>query len=250
MQVEENKVYCMDCGELFKQLPDNSIDLIITDPPYGIQYVNHFTRNRHNPLQGDEGIDYDWLAGECYRVLKDNAHAYFFTRFDKYPLHYYSLINAGFIVKNCLVIEKGTLGGIGDLSGSYANNSEWVIFCHKGRRKFEKTQLVKRLKKPKEGYRFRLDSCWFGSAYPKSTYNSVWQKKNGIYHPTIKSVECVEWLIQLSSKQGDFILDPYLGTGTTAVAALRSKRRFIGCEIDSSYYEIAVRRINEERNTR
>ena len=241
MRVEENKVYCMDCGELFGQLPGNSIDLIITDPPYGIQYVNHFTRNRHNPLKGDEGIDYDWLADECYRVLKDNAHAYFFTRFDRYPLHYHSLINAGFIIKNCLVIEKGTLGGIGDLSGSYA---------HKGRRKFEKTQLVKRIKKPKEGYRFRLDSCWFGSAYPKSTYNSVWQKKNGIYHPTIKNVECVEWLVQLSSKQGDFLLDPYLGTGTTAIAAIRNKRRFIGCEIDSHYYEIAVRRINEERNTR
>ncbi|MFR8230003.1 MAG: DNA methyltransferase [Anaeromassilibacillus sp.] len=63
-------------------------------------------------------------------------------------------------------------------------------------------------------------------------------------------MECVEWLVQLSSKQGDFLLDPYLGTGTTAIAAIRNKRRFIGCEIDSHYYEIAVRRINEERNTR
>lgn len=54
---------------------------------------------------------------------------------------------AGFTVKNCLVVEKGTIGGIGDLTGSYANNAEWIIFCQKGRRTFQHTTLLENRKK-------------------------------------------------------------------------------------------------------
>lgn len=71
-----------------------------------------------------------------------NSHAYFFTRFDCYPYHFQCLQEAGFTIKNCLVIEKGTLGGIGDLKGSYASSAEWVIFCQKGRRVFNSTTLL------------------------------------------------------------------------------------------------------------
>ena len=107
----------MDCMELFPAVPDGCVSMILTDPPYGIRYQNHFTSRRHPKLAGDEGIDYERFAAESYRILKDNAHAYFFTRFDCYPHHYGCLERAGFTVKNCLVVEKGTVGGIGDLQG-------------------------------------------------------------------------------------------------------------------------------------
>ena len=115
--------------ELLRQMPDESVSMILTDPPYGISYQNNFTNRKHRMLEGDDGIDYEKFAGQSYRILKENTHAYFFTRFDCYPYHYECLVRAGFSVKNCMVVEKGTVGGIGDLSGSYANNAEWIIFC-------------------------------------------------------------------------------------------------------------------------
>ena len=115
----ENRIFCEDCLTFMKGIPDGSVSLILTDPPYGIHYSNQFAKNPHTMLPGDDGIDYPAFARESYRILRMNSHAYFFTRFDCYPYHFQCLQEAGFTIKNCLVIEKGTLGGIGDLKGSY-----------------------------------------------------------------------------------------------------------------------------------
>lgn len=142
MDLVRNRIFHKDCFKLMEQLPDESVSLILTDPPYGIRYQNQFTQRRHPPIAGDGGIDYGRFAKESYRILQDNSHAYFFTRFDCYAYHYNCLEQAGFSIKNCLVVEKGTVGGIGDLQGSYANNAEWIIFCQKGRRLFNHTILI------------------------------------------------------------------------------------------------------------
>lgn len=251
-----NELYCMDCMALFPLIPDRYVSMILTDPPYGISYQNQFTRQRHPILTGDCGIDYIRFAEESYRILKENSHAYFFTRFDCYPEHFHCLKQAGFSIKNCLVVEKGTVGGIGDLRGSYANNAEWIIFCQKGRREFNHTALMENKRggevvhpgySPVSRYKTRLNSCWFGAEYPKATYNSSWQKKNQVYHPTIKNVELLSWLIQLSSQPGEIVFDGFMGTGSTALAALKNGRNYLGAEICPGYYETAKKRIAEER---
>lgn len=142
-----NHVYQMDCLELMKQMPDETVSMILTDPPYGISYQNQFTNQRHLVLEGDSGIPYERFASESYRILRGNSHAYFFTRYDCYPYHYECLKQAGFSVKNCMVIEKGTIGGIGDLKGSFANNAEWIIFCQKGRGFLTELRFLKIRKK-------------------------------------------------------------------------------------------------------
>lgn len=246
----------MDCMALFPLLPDGCVSMILTDPPYGISYQNHFAKQHHPVLMGDCGIDYICFAEESYRILKENAHAYFFTRFDCYPYHIQCLQQAGFLIKNCLIVEKGTVGGIGDLRGSYANNTEWIIFCQKGRREFNHTTLMGNKKSgevvhpgsdPVPKYKTRFNSCWFGEKYPKATYNSSWQKKHKIYHPTIKNVEFLSWLIQLSSQPGEIIFDGFMGTGSTALAAIKNNRHYLGTEICPTYYEIAKKRIERER---
>lgn len=253
----ENRIIYGDCLEFMKEIPDASVSLILTDPPYGIRYCNQFAKVPHSMLPGDDGIDYPAFARESYRILRMNSHAYFFTRFDCYPYHFQCLKEAGFIIKNCLVIEKGTLGGIGDLKGSYASSAEWVIFCQKGRRSFNATELLENRKKegtlyhkgrqPSRRYKTRFPDCWFGAEYPKSTHNSVWQKKNRIYHPTIKNEVCLQWLIQISSDRNDLVFDGFMGTGSTAVAAIKTGRRFIGTEISREYWEIAQERIQNAR---
>ena len=258
--MEENKEYLnvllhTDCMRLMERMADESVSLILTDPPYGISYQNHFTKEKHRILDGDEGIDYEKFARESYRILHNNSHAYFFTRFDCYAHHYQCLKQAGFQIKNCLVVEKGTIGGIGDLAGSYANNGEWVIFCQKGRRTFQHTRLLRNRKKegsvfgkgrkPSAAYKTRFPACWFGEEYPKSTYNANWQKKNQIYHPTVKNVEFLSWLIQISSMPGELVFDGFMGTGSTALAALLNGRNYMGAELDREYFMIAQKRIRE-----
>jgi len=251
-----NRLYHMDCLELLSQIPDGYVSMILTDPPYGISYQNHFTRQKYPVLMGDAGIDYEHFATESYRILQNNAHAYFFTRFDCYPYHYACLEKAGFTIKNCLVIEKGNVGGIGDLQGSYANNAEWLIFCQKGRRIFNRTALVLNKhqgtsyagRKPTDKYKTRHNACWFGVEYPKATYNSTWQKKHQIYHPTVKNVELLSWLIQISSLPEELIFDGFMGTGSTALAALMNGRDYLGAEINREYFETAQKRIMEVTN--
>lgn len=255
MEMFSNKLYCMDCMDLFAQLPDGCVSMILTDPPYGIQYQNNFAQHPHPLIAGDDGIDYERFARESYRILQDDAHAYFFTRFDCYPHHYDCLHRAGFSIKNCMVVEKGTIGGIGDLQGSYANNAEWILFCQKGRRIFNSTTLLENRKKegtlprpganPSKRYKTRFNACWFGEEYPKATYNSGWQKKHQIFHPTIKNVEFLSWLIQISSQPGELIFDGFMGSGSTAVAAITTGRRYLGTEINQAYFEMAQTRITQ-----
>ena len=252
-----NRIFQMDCLELLARMDDESVDMVLTDPPYGIGYQNHFTQRRHPPITGDTGIDYERFALESWRVLKEDRHAYFFTRFDCYPHHYACLTRAGFAVKNCMVVEKGSIGGIGDLRGSYANNAEWVIFCQKGRREFNHTTLLPNRKKegtrfhpgrnPSKRYKTRFNACWFGAEYPKSTCNSGWQSKYQIYHPTIKNAEFLSWLIQISSQPGELIFDGFMGSGSTAVAAIQTGRDYLGAEIDRDYFNMAVKRTEQWR---
>ena len=70
-------------------------------------------------------------------------------------------------------------------------------------------------------------------------------KKNKIYHPTIKNVEFLEWLLQISSKENDLVLDPFMGSGSTGVACINTNRNFIGIELDENYFNIAEERIHK-----
>lgn len=243
--VAHNQLHLIDCMKFLPQMRDESVSLILTDPPYEINYVSNHSHNRYRPIAGDTGFDYFQFARECYRILKMNSHAYFFTRFDKYPRHYEALSAAGFTVKNCLVIEKWQRGGLGDLYGSFSNNSEWVLFCHKGRRAFTPSRLLPyapKMDRPGE-YRIRLDACWFGEKYPKSNYPCSWNKVMGVRHPTVKNIECLKWLVLVSSNPGDLVFDPFMGSGSTALAAMETGRRFSGCEIDGEYYSLCMKRI-------
>jgi len=67
-----------------------------------------------------------------------------------------------------------------------------------------------------------------------------------MFHPTIKNVECIKWLIQISSNYGDLILDPFMGSGSTAVACMLTERNFIGFEISGDYCRIAERRLAQQ----
>lgn len=247
--IELNKIYNEDCFNILPKIKNESIDIIFTDTPYGIDYQSNWGRKgkKLRKISNDNNLN-EWFqdfTNESYRVLKDNTAFYCFTRYDVYPMMYNSLVNSGFNVKNLLVLQKGQKGGNGDLQAQYANDCELLIYANKGRRKFNKTQLVRTDgRKGSKPYRTRLSNVWFDTdynTYPKATIN-VSNQKNTLVHPTEKNVKLVEWFLLISSNEGEIVLDPFIGLGTTAVAAINTNRNYIGVELDKKYCSLAKQR--------
>ncbi|TKJ39107.1 site-specific DNA-methyltransferase [candidate division LCP-89 bacterium B3_LCP] len=218
----------MDNRDLFARLPNESIDLILTDPPYKTYRSNRPVA--HEKLKTvDAGLfDIDIFAAQSHRVLKQGAHLYCFCDHQTFPDIRQKLIDKEFKYKNCLVWVKNNHGS-GDLKGNWAPQHEFIIFATKGQGK------------PLQGKRKsnvllkRADNGGF------EFFNKVSNYK--YHHGTTKPVELLRLLISASSREGDVVLDPYGGSGSTAEACLLENRRFILAEIDSEYVERAKNRI-------
>ncbi len=245
------KLYNGDCLKIMDKLAEEHIkvDAIITDPPYGINYQSNWKRNGEKLDKIKNDINLDWFqefSDMAYKILNDNSALYCYSRADVFPKMYECFINSGFNFKNLLVLQKGQKGGNGDLQAQFANDCELVIYLNKGRRKFNKTELVKTDgRKGAKPYRVRLPNVWFDTSYntyPKSTVN-VSNQKGAIVHPTEKNVEAIEWKIKISTNEKNLILDPFMGSGTTGVACKNLNRNFIGIEIDEKYFNMAKERI-------
>lgn len=220
----ENKIIHGDAIDEVKKLEDNSIDLIVIDPPYGINFKRSYKKGNQGDekIIGDNGFDVlifiDDLLEELKRVLKDGGAIYCFTRFDVYP-YLFLKFNKYFNVKNQLVWHKGLeTTGMGDRQGDYAHNYESILFAVKGR------------------HILRKKIC-----------GSVWSFKlsKNKYHFTEKPLDVIKEIIEFSSDEGAIILDCFLGSGTTLVACEKTNRRGIGIEINKEYCEIARKRLNE-----
>ena len=133
-----DKVICGDCLEVMKDIPDNSIDLIVTDPPYGRDYKSgRDVNNRFSKIANDKDNHF-WLGyalDNVYKKQKDNTCAYVFTCWSKVGEHLAILERVGYTIKSLLVWEKPkNMGGMGDLEASYIHNYELIILCQKGRK--------------------------------------------------------------------------------------------------------------------
>jgi site-specific DNA-methyltransferase (adenine-specific) len=203
-----------------KELPNNSIDLIVTDPPYGIKYQSNMRKKteKFSLLENDDNDLRFLVYSEMFRVLKDNSCCIVFASWKNFSRDYTEL-EKYFSIKNTIIwFKRG--GGIGDLKHSLLTDYEIAIVCHKG-------------KCPIRGKRE-------GSVWEIKKVNS-----NKMKHPTEKPTELIERLIEKFSNEGDVVLDPFLGSGTTAVASINTKRNFIGFELSKEYFDIAEKRIQE-----
>lgn len=252
-----NTLYNSDCMEGMRELFETygeCVDLCVTDPPYGIDYQSNGSLNKKEKIHNDSIPDYKTFGELVYKLLKPNSHAYFFTRFDVYPEHFQQLKEVGFNIKNLIIAEKMQVGGLGDLQASFSNNVELVIFAQKGRRKFNHTQLVRTTKpvgkspnrytNPTGEFKKRLPALWkVNEGYPPAVLNSSQTKDNP--HPTPKNPKFLEWLIQLSSDEGDIVIDPFMGSGSLMEACVNTQRYFVGYEINQEYSDFAAKRIHK-----
>jgi len=220
--LELNKLYNMDCMEGMKQIPNKSIDLIIADPPYGINLTKGYKSGADELMKGDDGFTVmfflDEILSEYKRILKPRSAIYIFTRFDVFPYWWIKIKNY-FDTKNQIIWSKGG-GGLGDLSGNYSFNYESIMFITKGKHKI----------------RGKRDG-------------SIWQigKCKQEFHETQKPVGLIEKMIKHSSDEGNVVLDTFMGSGTTAIASINTSRKWVGFEIDKDYCEAANRRIENHK---
>lgn len=214
-----NKVIQGDCLEIMKEMPDKCVDLLLTDPPYGMDYQSSRRIDKYKKIENDN--DLKWLRPflkESFRIQKDNSHIYLFC--NDYAISEFrnELEKAGFTPKRTLVWVKNNHTS-GDLEGDYANKTEFILFAQKGRRLLNGNRDTNVLNFNR-------------------TLNS--------FHPTEKPRGLFEHLISKSSEKEETIFDPFLGSGTTAIAAQSLGRNFIGIEISPEYCKIAEERLRQK----
>lgn len=218
----ENKIINGDCLEIMKNLESNSIDLILTDPPYGMNYQSSRRTEQHDKIALDENTN--WFLPfikEAYRILKDNTHIYIFC--NDYAISKFrdEMELVGFTPKRTLVWVKNNHTS-GDLEGDYANKTEFILYAHKGRRLLN------------------------GG---RETNVLFFNRVNTDKHPTKKPEDLCAFLIKKSTNENEVVLDPFCGAGTTCASAKQLKRNFIGIELDPKYCKIAEDRIKSISNT-
>ena len=217
------KVHNCDCLGFMKQLPDKCVDLVLTDPPYGIDYQSNMrTRSeKFSKIANDTDKNHVLYFTEFYRILKQDCAAISFCSWknvddEKRQMEQF------FDVKNIIVWHKPG-GGIGDLEHSFSTDYELAIVGHKGQCK---------IRGKREG------SVW---AHMKVNPTSM-------VHPTEKPSGLIGRLINAFSDEGMVVFDAFAGSGTTLISSERNKRKWFGCELVPEYCDIANKRIEAERN--
>lgn len=206
------------------RLPGNSVDLILTDPPYGIDFdQNRYHAAELGTVAHDSGLEFlEDVVPEFDRVLSETGHLYMFTRWDAY-LDMAPPLREQFGLDGVIVWDKDDGGhGMGDLS-NWAPRHEWAIYCRR-----DGAELNGR---PANVTR----ETEVGDSHPLANVirqQDVRFTDEPKMHPTQKPRGLMERIIRVSSGVGDVVLDPFGGSYATARAAQRTFRRCVSCELD------------------
>jgi site-specific DNA-methyltransferase (adenine-specific) len=243
--MEQNKVYKMEALELLKQLPDNSVDLVLTDPPYNM-----------TALEWDKKIDLEKLWEEFKRVGKENCAFIFMA---SQPFTSILVTSNLSMFKHEWIWEKQKASNFLSMKYCPAKYHENIIVFCKGKPKYfpimwqvseelrDKRKTINNPVTNKEchmGNIIRFRKADDGSRYPKSILK-IDKSINKNVHPTQKPEELVEYLVKTYTDEKDVVLDCFVGSGTTAVACKKLNRNFICSDINEDYVKIAESRLSE-----
>lgn len=229
-------VLCADSKDVIKRIPDSSIDFILTDPPYNLG--QHSTGNI--PLPGrlamnNDVADWDMVdfnpeewADEFIRILKPTGNLFIFTSYNQLG-RWYNCLDHKFDTSNFMIWHK-TNPAPKIFKAGFLNSCEMIF------------------------------TCW----NKKHTWNFISQKEMHNFiespicmrperlsnpkHPAQKPVGILKKMIEIATNKDDIIFDPFMGVGSTGVAALELKRRFIGVELNNEYFDAAKKRIDMTLN--
>lgn len=226
MSVEIDKIYLGDCFELMKNIPDGRINLIVTDPPFGGAGGSGGNEVADGELGGGGNVCYDIerFAREVERLQGDDINAYFFCKkaqVAEYLRVYSLMMGCSFEV---LCWHKSN--PVSACSTKYTSDTEFCLYFRKGKRQIHPSC-------PEDAATY-----FIGEVDPIDMKR--WK------HPSMKPLDFVRRIIRNSSNESDIVLDPFLGSGTTALAAIRENRHYMGFEVNRDYYTIASKRVTDE----
>jgi len=250
-----NKIFNEDCLIGMDKIPDKSIDCIICDLPYG--KLNH--------LGWDVLIPFEKLWQQYNRIAKDNAAI---LLFGVEPFTSAIVMSNVKNYRQKLTWLKNKPSNIFNAKKQFMNWTEDIIVFYRHLPTFN-PQMIFKNQKPKKPFskvhenqggvygRCGSHSGYItdngGYVYPKSVlefgnYTGFLEKDKKYHHPTKKPVDLIRYLIRTYTNPGDLVLDNCMGSGTTAIAAIRENRNFIGFELDKNFYDICQQRIDDEAN--
>lgn len=245
METNNIQIYCDNCMQLINDISDNSVDLILTDPPYIISKCSGYTNNSPDKPDyikkyGKHKIDFgEWdkleldlqtLLSEFYRVLKPSGTLIMF--YDLWKLQE---------LKECAESNKFKQPrlGIWNKTNPVPINSKLNYLSN------SKEFFVTFVKKSKPTFNSVYDDGNYYLPEESDTYYlPILHGKERTSHPTQKPLQLINDLLDKHSNPGDVVLDPFMGSGTTGVACINSGRKFIGIEINEEYFKIAQTRMN------
>ena len=221
-----NKIFNMDCLEFMKQLPDNCIDCIVTDPPYGINFCSPRT-NRKAFIKNDSLEDWkmliDKMLPEFKRILTDaGCCCCCCCGGGGTPV---TAILTMEVIKHFNLIQTLVWEKFIGLGWKYRPAYENILIFSKN----------------KTDYNF-FDTTKKCSNVIKGINQDI---PNSEEHPTQKPIPLMAKLIKIHTLENNIVLDPFMGTGATVMASMELKRRYIGCELDKGYFDIAQKRIDD-----
>jgi DNA modification methylase len=233
--LELDRIYNEDCLEGLKKIADKSIDLIVTDPPYefvasGNNYggrgaLGSKGRAYHAELENAgliSGFQREEIMRECIRVMK-KLNIYIWC--SKEQIRWYLNFFEGYSME---LLTWHKLNPIPTCCNKYLSDTEYLLL-------------------------FRAKGAYLGGTFEtKRKYflqNTNTADKDLWNHPTIKPLNIIQTLVINSSQEGDIVLDPFMGSGTTAIACIKEKRHYLGFEISKEYFDKACQRIEIENST-
>lgn len=237
-----------DCFKVLKEIDDKSFDMIFADPPYflsndgitcsGGKMVSVNKGNWDKSLSVEEKHNYNkkWIA-ECYRVLKDTGTIWVSGTLHNIYSIGMALEENGFKILNNITWQK-TNPPPNLACKTFTHSTETILWAKKDLKNNKYVfnyDLMKELNDNKQ-----MKDVWTTSLTKPS------EKKEG-KHPTQKPVELLNRIIEASTKEGDLILDPFNGSGTTGISAFKLNRRYVGIEKEQKYCDLTIKRLKTQK---
>lgn len=216
--MSEVKLYLGDCLEVMKSIPDKSVDAVITDPPYSIGTTSNGMKGSW--LDNNLILPFfnEWTSN-IKRILRDNGEFYINTDWRTYPF-LYPIITTSMRITNCIVWDYEWIKA----GSHYRFSHEFIIYGQKNEGQKRKFSASER------------------DVWRIAPMNFTRKEKD---HQQEKPIKLIVKMVINSTSEGDAILDPFMGSGTTGVACVQTGRNFIGIEIDEKYFKIAEKRIKD-----
>ena len=218
------KLHHGDCLETLPAIPNGLVDMVLCDPPYGIDFqsARRPKTERFDKILNDK-TPFTAFIKHTPNLLKPSGCGMIFTRWDVQQIVIDELLANGITPKNVIIWDKG-IHGMGDLKRSFGSRYESIVF-------------------------FANKDFRFNGKRPVDIIKSTRVSAGKLLHPNEKPVDLLSYLIEKCCVEGGVVLDPCMGSGSTGIACVRTRRRFIGIELDETYFNLSNERINKELNS-